>query len=275
MPNTVWKEHGSGKEFTKRKIYTGFFHLVQCYLFLLLCSATQACRKFLKLAHRGQYFFDFHHTEASKDTLLVFDWSVLTVYISYCSGFRVRDVWLVNCKHWRSGTPYKARGISPWMKECRKEKERWGKVDKSREARKVEAKIWKIQWKKCHKIRPCSESRFGVYCEDGRRRAAENHLKHFCFRCSLLGLSVPIDYTSMSFWRFSSPFAVILFISQCLLLQMELQDLLKPISDHIQEIQNFRERNRGSSLFNHLSAVSESIPALGWVAVVRNENLIK
>ncbi|KAK5855091.1 hypothetical protein PBY51_005226 [Eleginops maclovinus] len=49
--------------------------------------------------------------------------------------------------------------------------------------------------------------------------------------------------------------------------QMELKDLLKPISDHIQEIQSFRERNRGSNLFNHLSAVSESIPALGWVAV--------
>ncbi|GLD65902.1 adenylyl cyclase-associated protein 2, partial [Lates japonicus] len=49
--------------------------------------------------------------------------------------------------------------------------------------------------------------------------------------------------------------------------ETELQDLLKPISDHIQEIQNFRERNRGSSLFNHLSAVSESIPALGWIAV--------
>ncbi|KAM3858058.1 adenylyl cyclase-associated protein 2 [Diretmus argenteus] len=47
----------------------------------------------------------------------------------------------------------------------------------------------------------------------------------------------------------------------------EMCDLLKPISDHIQEIQNFRERNRGSSLFNHLSAVSESISALGWVAV--------
>ncbi|XP_055081541.1 adenylyl cyclase-associated protein 2 [Periophthalmus magnuspinnatus] len=47
----------------------------------------------------------------------------------------------------------------------------------------------------------------------------------------------------------------------------KLLDLLKPISDHIQEIQNFRERNRGSNLFNHLSAVSESIPALGWVAV--------
>lgn len=54
--------------------------------------------------------------------------------------------------------------------------------------------------------------------------------------------------------------------------QMELHDLLKPISDHIQEIQNFRERNRGSSLFNHLSAISESIPALGWVAVVRKNS---
>lgn len=49
--------------------------------------------------------------------------------------------------------------------------------------------------------------------------------------------------------------------------QTEFHDLLKPISDHIQEIQSFREQNRGSSLFNHLSAVSESIPALGWVAV--------
>uniref|UniRef100_A0A8D3CA34 Cyclase associated actin cytoskeleton regulatory protein 2 n=1 Tax=Scophthalmus maximus TaxID=52904 RepID=A0A8D3CA34_SCOMX len=52
-----------------------------------------------------------------------------------------------------------------------------------------------------------------------------------------------------------------------LLLQTEVHDLLKPISDHIQAIQSFRERNRGSGLFNHLSAVSESIPALGWVAV--------
>lgn len=34
-------------------------------------------------------------------------------------------------------------------------------------------------------------------------------------------------------------------------------------------VQNFREKNRGSKLFNHLSAVSESIPALGWVAMVR------
>ncbi|XP_059365465.1 adenylyl cyclase-associated protein 2-like isoform X2 [Carassius carassius] len=47
----------------------------------------------------------------------------------------------------------------------------------------------------------------------------------------------------------------------------EMADLLRPLSDQIQEIQNFREKKRGSSLFNHLSAVSESIPALGWVAV--------
>lgn len=50
--------------------------------------------------------------------------------------------------------------------------------------------------------------------------------------------------------------------------QTELADLLRPISVQIEQIQNFREKNRGSSLFNHLSAVSESIPALGWVAVV-------
>ncbi|KAF4074115.1 hypothetical protein AMELA_G00250870 [Ameiurus melas] len=49
--------------------------------------------------------------------------------------------------------------------------------------------------------------------------------------------------------------------------QTELADLLRPISEHIEQIQTFREKNRGSCLFNHLSAVSESIPALGWVAV--------
>ncbi|XP_077193708.1 adenylyl cyclase-associated protein 1 [Paroedura picta] len=43
--------------------------------------------------------------------------------------------------------------------------------------------------------------------------------------------------------------------------------LLKPISEQIQVVQDFREKNRGSELFNHLSAVSESIPALGWVAM--------
>merc|ERR550519_1890476 len=47
----------------------------------------------------------------------------------------------------------------------------------------------------------------------------------------------------------------------------DLQVLLKPTSDKISQIQEFREKNRRSDYFNHLSAISESIPALGWVAV--------
>ncbi|XP_053322637.1 adenylyl cyclase-associated protein 2 [Spea bombifrons] len=43
--------------------------------------------------------------------------------------------------------------------------------------------------------------------------------------------------------------------------------ILKPISERILEIQTFREKNRGSKMFNHLSAISESIPALGWIAM--------
>lgn len=43
--------------------------------------------------------------------------------------------------------------------------------------------------------------------------------------------------------------------------------LLKPTSDQINYVQNFREKNRASAFFNHLSAISESIPALGWVTV--------
>ena len=37
---------------------------------------------------------------------------------------------------------------------------------------------------------------------------------------------------------------------------------------HVCTVQQFRESHRTSPLFNHLSAISESIPALGWVAVV-------
>ena len=50
--------------------------------------------------------------------------------------------------------------------------------------------------------------------------------------------------------------------------QQDMQMLLKPTSDKISEIQEFREKGRRSEHFNHLSAISESIPALGWVAVV-------
>ncbi|XP_063914925.1 adenylyl cyclase-associated protein 1 isoform X1 [Zophobas morio] len=49
--------------------------------------------------------------------------------------------------------------------------------------------------------------------------------------------------------------------------QPEIINLLKPTSDQISAIQDFREKNRTSKFFNHLSAVSESIPALGWVTV--------
>lgn len=41
------------------------------------------------------------------------------------------------------------------------------------------------------------------------------------------------------------------------------------MSKVIQKVQSFREQNRTSALFNHLSAVSESVPGLGWVAMVR------
>ncbi|XP_055376165.1 adenylyl cyclase-associated protein 1 [Condylostylus longicornis] len=49
--------------------------------------------------------------------------------------------------------------------------------------------------------------------------------------------------------------------------QNKQMELLKPTSDQIAAIQDFREKNRTSQYFNHLSAISESIPALGWVCV--------
>jgi adenylyl cyclase-associated protein len=49
--------------------------------------------------------------------------------------------------------------------------------------------------------------------------------------------------------------------------QSEQMNLLKPTSDQITAIQNFRDKNRTSPYFNHLTAISESISALGWVCV--------
>jgi adenylyl cyclase-associated protein len=46
-----------------------------------------------------------------------------------------------------------------------------------------------------------------------------------------------------------------------------LKGLLEPIANRIQAVQDIREKNRPSKLFTHLSAISESIPALGWIAV--------
>ncbi|XP_046362437.2 adenylyl cyclase-associated protein 1-like [Haliotis rufescens] len=49
--------------------------------------------------------------------------------------------------------------------------------------------------------------------------------------------------------------------------QSVLPDLLKPISEKVSAIQDFREKNRNSPFFNHLSTISECVPALGWVNV--------
>ncbi|XP_072042406.1 adenylyl cyclase-associated protein 1-like isoform X2 [Amphiura filiformis] len=47
-----------------------------------------------------------------------------------------------------------------------------------------------------------------------------------------------------------------------------LQSLLKPTSDQISAVQEVRDKNRGDKEhFNHLTAISEGIPALGWVTV--------
>ncbi|XP_066250754.1 adenylyl cyclase-associated protein 1 isoform X2 [Euwallacea similis] len=49
--------------------------------------------------------------------------------------------------------------------------------------------------------------------------------------------------------------------------QSDIISLLKPTSDQISAIQAYREKHRTSPFFNHLSAISESIPALGWVTI--------
>ncbi|XP_033010499.1 adenylyl cyclase-associated protein 2 isoform X1 [Lacerta agilis] len=88
----------------------------------------------------------------------------------------------------------------------------------------------------------------------------------------LLGWNVELSMASMEAEMIRAAFqaqrAYLLLASQYQEPQeSEVTILLKPISDKIQEIQMFRERNRGSKMFNHLSAVSESIPALGWITV--------
>ena len=47
----------------------------------------------------------------------------------------------------------------------------------------------------------------------------------------------------------------------------EFGQLLKPLQNSIAAAIQLREENRSSKLFNHLSVVSEGIPAVGWVAV--------
>lgn len=47
----------------------------------------------------------------------------------------------------------------------------------------------------------------------------------------------------------------------------QIQKLIQPLANKIGEVQQLREKNRTSSLFNHLSTISESVPALGWIVV--------
>jgi adenylyl cyclase-associated protein len=44
-------------------------------------------------------------------------------------------------------------------------------------------------------------------------------------------------------------------------------ELLKPLQESISAVSDIRDANRGSPVFNHLSAVSESIGVLAWVTV--------
>jgi len=46
-----------------------------------------------------------------------------------------------------------------------------------------------------------------------------------------------------------------------------LQKLLKPTSDLMTEITALKDKHRSSKAFNHLSTLSEAVPALGWVMV--------
>ncbi|XP_030829718.1 adenylyl cyclase-associated protein 1 [Strongylocentrotus purpuratus] len=46
-----------------------------------------------------------------------------------------------------------------------------------------------------------------------------------------------------------------------------LTELLKPTSEKMCEIQEYRDKRRSSKFFNHFSAISEGAPMLGWVTV--------
>lgn len=45
------------------------------------------------------------------------------------------------------------------------------------------------------------------------------------------------------------------------------RQLLKPLQESISAVSDIRDANRGSAVFNQLSAVSESIGVLAWVTV--------
>ena len=50
--------------------------------------------------------------------------------------------------------------------------------------------------------------------------------------------------------------------------EKKLNELIGPIKVAMEKVCDVREQNRQSKLYNHLSSLSESILALGWVMVV-------
>lgn len=47
----------------------------------------------------------------------------------------------------------------------------------------------------------------------------------------------------------------------------ELSGLLKPTGNLMLKVEEFKQKHRAHNLFNHLASISESVPALGWLAV--------
>ena len=49
----------------------------------------------------------------------------------------------------------------------------------------------------------------------------------------------------------------------------ECSRFLNPLQEKLMATVEIRDKNRGSDQFNHMSAVSEGISAMGWIVVVR------
>eukprot|EP00057_Strongylocentrotus_purpuratus_P008267 XP_011662741.1 PREDICTED: adenylyl cyclase-associated protein 1 [Strongylocentrotus purpuratus] len=54
-----------------------------------------------------------------------------------------------------------------------------------------------------------------------------------------------------------------------------LTELLKPTSEKMCEIQEYRDKRRSSKFFNHFSAISEGAPMLGWVDCAQHASTIR
>jgi len=87
-------------------------------------------------------------------------------------------------------------------------------------------------------------------------KASENLPKEVGDICSMLGA---VCKAELQFLRIAAR------AKACM--PADLQPILKPLSDAMGAISEFRDKNRPSKCFNHLSAVSEAVPAFGWVAV--------